>query len=484
MNAVTPTEPASAPSPPGKGGRGSDPEFLPAALEVLETPPSPVALGLLLGICAFAAVALAWAWLGWTDIVAVAHGKVQPAGRVKVVQPLETGKVRAILARNGSEVAEGEALVELDPDEALAEMRAAQAAFVSYSAEAVRRAAAIAAAGSSLPAERMSDWPAAIPMPIRAREDAVLRADLAKLAADLASLDAQAGQKRAERERLSSTIVAQQELIATQQERVDMRASLVATRAGTKASLLDAAEALAYQRTVLLTQRGQLNEAEAALETLFAEREKTLRGFVADNETRRAEAQRQADDAEQRLARGRLKVEHTTLRSPVAGVVNASTLTSLGQVLPAGQEVMRIVPRDGVLEVEVYLENKDIGFVREGQDASLKIEAFPFTRYGVIEATVVRVGRDAIPEPEARMAEGDPSRAAMPADPGGAERVRNLVFPVILAAHTDHVMADGRKVPLSPGMAVTAEIRTGERRILDYILSPLAQMSSEALRER
>lgn len=150
-----------------------------------------------------------------------------------------------------------------------------------------------------------------------------------------------------------------------------------------------------------------------------------------------------------------------TLRSPIAGVVQASSVTSIGQVLVAGQEVMRVVPQDAALEVEVYLENKDIGFVELGQQASLKVESFPFTRYGVIDATVVRVAKDAIPEPDARQIEGDPTRPADTRTPSGADRVRNLVFPVVLTTKATHVVADGRAVPLSPGMAITPRSRRG-----------------------
>ncbi|WP_460450443.1 HlyD family type I secretion periplasmic adaptor subunit [Alsobacter sp. SYSU BS001988] len=462
----------------------ADKEFLPAALEILERPASPVALALLLAICVFAATALAWAWLGWTDIVAVAHGKLQPTGRVKVVQPLETGRVRAIAAQNGASVQEGDVLVELDPDDAVAEARAAEAAFASWRAEALRRDDVIAQASAELRAPAAAAWPDFIPAPIRAREDAVRRADLRNLAGQLASLDAQAAQKRAERQRMIDTIAAQEALIGTLQERVTMRAALLGANAGTRSGVIDATESLHYQRMVLAGQQGQLAEAERAIESIAAERDRTLRAFVADNTTRMAEAQRQAEEAEQRWARARLKVERMTLRSPAAGVVQASSVTSLGQVLAAGQEVMRVVPRDAALEIEVYLENKDIGFVAVGQEASIKVEAFPFTRYGVLEARVTRVARDAIPEPDARQIEGDPSRPTDSRSSTGAERVRSLVFPVVLTSAATHVMADGRAAPLSPGMAVTAEIKTGKRRILDYLLSPLAATTSEALRER
>src|SRR5438270_11422144 len=124
----------------------SDHEFLPAALEILETPPSPVRIALLGIICAFAAVALAWSYFGRIDIIATAQGKFQPTGRVKVIQPLDTGKVLASYVENGKHVQQSDVLVELDPSEGAAEVEQYRTGLASYRAEALRRRVAIDAA--------------------------------------------------------------------------------------------------------------------------------------------------------------------------------------------------------------------------------------------------------------------------------------------------------------------------------------------------
>lgn len=483
----TPAAVTAAPVPQPRPAR-ADREFLPAALAILEQPASPIATSLIGSICALAVIALAWGVFGWTDIVAVAPGKVQPSGRVRTVQPLETGRVQAIHATNGRRVSQGDALVELDSTEAQEDVVMLATAHRSARAEILRRDAVIAAAldlasRSNRPAVAV-DWPADIPEAIRQRENAVLQADLRHLAGQLATLDAQIVQKHAERDRLADTIERQDALIATQQERVDMRTKLLRTDAGTRSGVIDATESLHYQRTVLAGQRGQLIEAERAIETLRAERDKVVGATLADNATRRADAARQVDEITPRLAKARLRVERMTLRSPVTGTVQSSAVTSIGQVLTAGQEAMRVVPGDGGLEIEVYLQNKDIGFVHEGQAATIKVEAFPFTRYGTLEATVVRVATDAIPDPDARQAEADPTRIGDSRLVGAGQRVQNLVFPVVLHTKQSAIMAEGKPVPLGPGMAVTAEIKTGERRLIDYVLSPLTETTSTAGRER
>ena len=331
---------------------------------------------------------------------------------------------------------------------------------------------------------KLIDWPGTIPANARAREDAVYRADMESLIGQARAIDAQRAQKEAEKSRLANTILAQEAVLATLQERVDMRTTLLNTNAGSRATVIDALETLNTQTAILVGQRGQLLEAERAVDSLNAERERLVRGFIADNMNKRLEALRQSDELAQRWTKSQLRVERMTLRSPADGLVQASNVTSIGQVLPAGQEIMRVVPSEGPLEIEVYLQNRDIGFVHEGQSASIKIEAFPFTRYGTVEAKVVRVATDAIPAPDASQMAGDPARPAESRGIAGGQHTQNLVFPVILKAEKASIDADGRTVALSPGMAVTAEIKTGKRRIIDYVFSPLVEVASTAIKER
>ena len=145
---------------------------------------------------------------------------------------------------------------------------------------------------------------------------------------------------------------------------------------------------------------------------------------------------------------------------------------------------MRIVPDGTELEIEAYVENKDIGFVEAGQPAIVKIESFPFTRYGVFEAKVARVAHDAIPEPDAQTVEGNPAKTTKSSYFGGAQRTQNLVFPVTLTLARKTMDIDGAHIPLRPGMAATVEVKTGKRRILEYVFSPLVETVSSAMKER
>jgi hemolysin D len=231
-------------------------------------------------------------------------------------------------------------------------------------------------------------------------------------------------------------------------------------------------------RASLAQQKGQLAEAVAALDVLDRDATKTTKTFLAENSQKLADAERQAEDAVQKLAKARAKTSHMVLRAPVAGTVQALSITSIGQVLMPGDEVMRIVPEGAELEIECYMPNKDIGFVKVGQEAVVKIESFPFTRYGSLPARVKRVSREAIPEPDAQQQEGDPARGSKSTLLTGAQRVQNLVFPVTLSLDRSTIAADGTEIPVTNGMAVTVEIKTGQRRIIDYIFSPLVEVAS------
>jgi hemolysin D len=239
------------------------------------------------------------------------------------------------------------------------------------------------------------------------------------------------------------------------------------------------------EKTTLSTQIGQRDQADANLSVLDQEKQKAISAFVAENSQKLADAKRQVDDYEQRLVKTRLKSGRLALVSPIDGIIMELSVTTIGQVVSGGESVMRIVPRDAKLEIEAYLANKDVGFVRQGQKAVIKLESFPFLRYGTISATVDHVALNAIPEPDAQAAEGDATKANRSAKTfAGAQRVQNLVFPVRLTPDKSTMAIDGQTVPLIPGMTINIEIATGSRRILEYLFSPLVETASEAFKER
>ena len=481
-----PKPPAKPDAPPNAVARTSaDREFLPAALEILVTPPSPVARALLLAICGLFFAALAWSYFGWMDIYAVAPGKIQPTGGSKVVQPLEPGKVVAIHVENGSVVRAGDLLVELDPTEAAAESEAQSRDLEAANAEAARRQAAIKAAQTdSLEAQPIA-FPAGISEPVRHRQTNVLSADLAQLRSSVASLRAQLAEKEATKERLDATIAAREKLIALTKERVDMRQRLDAMGAGSRGQTIEALEQYETQITTDTGDRGQLLETAAAMAALNRKVDETIKQFIADQSQKLAEIEAKRDHLEEDLIKAQSKAAHTELHAPIAGTVQQLAVTSLGQVVSSGQPLLTIVPSQDAIEVRAMIANQDIGFVKDGQPAVVKVDAFPFTRYGTIGGAVERVSTDAVDERDAPEL-SDAANAARPqgAAPGSPPRAQNLVFPATVRLAQRTIRIDGKDVALIPGMAVTVEIKTGQRRVIDYLLSPLREVASQAGRER
>lgn len=481
--------------------RGADREFLPAALEILETPPSPLPSALMWTICAFVAVALVWSFFGRLDVHAIAWGKIEVNGRTKVIQPLEPGKVIGLHAENGRVVREGELLVELDSTEVQADVTAATESLAASNTEVARRRIAIETVAQLRPASPQANVRLAtllplvapripvtdaVPAAIRLREDAVLAADLAGLRDTIANLDKQSEQKIATRKRLEASIAYQTTLISTLEGRVDMRESSIKLNVGTKVNLFDAKESLQKSQAQLASDSGQLAEVDAALEEVWSQKIRAISQFVQDNEAKLAEAARKADETSQLLAKARAKLGRTRLTAPINGVTQQVGVTTIGQVVTTGQQLMSVTPQGGALQLEAYVSNIDIGFVRPGQRAVVKLDAFPFTRYGTIEGKVLKIAAEAIDEQEAKRSLSNAvSASATPNQSNSAPgQTPSFVFPVTIALEATTILIEGTAFPLTPGMTSTAEIKTESRRVIDYFLSPIAKVTSEALKER
>jgi hemolysin D len=455
-------------------------EFLPAVLEILETPPPPLAMWLPAIICLCLAATIAWSYFTHIDIYAVAQGKIQPSGRSKLVQPLETSKVAAVHVRNGQFVNAGDVLVELEHTESNAELLAARLTLLAQRAEIVRRRHAMDILASGHLAGTAIVFPPDIIQDIASRERNVLAAELGSLRTNLENLKAQIGEKTATRQRLSSTIEARAAQISHAEESAAMREQVNAKGAGSRSQVLDALQPLETLRTAQVSDLGQLTENNASAVSLERKIDAAIAEFASDQMTKLAEAERKRDILQSDLAKALAKAERTVLTAPISGTVQQLSVTTLGQVVTSAQSLLMIVPRDAPIEVEVMILNKDIGFVEAGQKAIVKVEAFPFTRFGTVEGRIMTVAHDAVGINEtdgSRDTAGDVSKTQ-------PKYSQNLVFPATLALATDKIITADQRLQLSPGMSVVAEIRTGERRVIDFVLSPLIEGASSAGHER
>jgi hemolysin D len=465
---------------------GTDREFLPAALEIVETPPSPIAIGFLWFICLAFTAGLTWAYFSKLDIHVVAQGKIQPNGRSKVVQPVEPGKVVAINVENGSHVKAGDTLVELDPTETQADNQSQTRELDAAEAEIARRRVEVELAIPGASRAPIIIFPSSTPETLRQRETSVLISDLARFDATLATLAAEIEEKRATKERLAQSLISRADLLQVLKERVDMRALLDRQKAGSRAQVIDALQEYRRELSGDTQDRGLLTETDAAIASLERRMAQTRSEFIAGNTEKIAEAERRRDVLSKDVIKSGARNARTRLTAPISGTVQQLAVTTLGQVVSSGQALMAIVPENGPIEIEAMILNQDIGFVQAGQSVIVKVEAFSFTRFGTLDGTIKKVSADAVESSEAQVGRDaiggtmQSGASAMAATP----HTQNLVFPATVTLATNAMSIEGKLIPLSPGMAVTVEIKTGERRAIDYVLSPLREIASESAHER
>lgn len=484
--------PSEAATPPLPGARpirrrASEAAFLPAALEVLETPPSPVGRAIVWVICGSLVTALAWAWLGRIDVIAVAPGRIVPTEAVKSVQPLEAGVVRAIHVKEGQSVAAGAPLIDLDPTETAAERDRLARDRLESVVEAARLRAALDAVTAGVPESRDVAavdlaLPEGTPAALAAVHRRLLRGQLAAHRAELAALESELAEKRAERDGIAAELAKLERRLPLLRQRVEARRSLAARDLTPRMEALELEEALVTAEADRTIQQHRLAQIEAAIRTLADRHSRVEAQFRVETLDALAKAEQRREGLDQELVKAEERLRRRRLAAPIDGTVQQVTIHTLGGVVTPAETLMVLVPKDSPLEIEALVAGRDIGFVREGQAAAVKVDTFAFTRYGLIDGRVRQVSRDAVtPSPGQAVARGSGGAAAgMAAAQGAAE-------PVYTARVTLERVAmriDGADVPLAPGMGVSVEIKTGRRRVLEYLLDPVARVRDEALRER
>ena len=427
--------------------------FLPAALSLQETPLHPAPRRFALAICALFVIVLAWACLGQIDIVAVAPGRIVVSERTKAVQPLETSVVRKVLVKDGAVVKAGQVLVELDATNASADGVSVQDQLDSAQSEEARTTALIEAL--------QVNHPPRIAHGSSHHSQAQLQAEWQDITARLAKLGAESARRRAEAATVEEMIAKLEATLPIARQREADFKSLADQGFMSGHAGQDRTRERIEQERDLATQRARLVEAQAASN----ETQQSRAAYLAETQRalgeRRAQALLKRQQYTQELNKTQQRSRLTQLTAPVAGTVQQVAVHTEGGVATEAQVLMVIVPKDAEVTAEVVIDNKDIGFVEAGQDVTIKLETFPYTRYGTVAARVKRVTADAVNDEK-----------------------RGAIFPATLTLKQTHIDVDGRRIALSPGMNLTAEIKTGQRQVIDYLLSPVQRATTESLRER
>lgn len=441
-----------------QGLRSHEVDFLPAALEVIERPVSPTARITVWVLMAGLAITLAWLVFGQVDVVVSAEGKTQPSGNIKLVQSAGSGVVRAVYVHDGDAVKAGEPLVDLDPSLSVADLAEAQKALANDQLDVARnQAIADALAGMGLhfvPPQGLDPRIADTQRRLIAAQIAEVNAATDGLQAARRSSLADAQGALAQIAKLNDTVPILSHELANMQQ-LDARGyapglRLLELQRQERAEAGDRDVALAGQA------KGTADAAKFAQQATQT-REDARRAALADLAKAQADAILRQEDVNKASTRRQFQ----RLVAPVAGSVQQLTLHTIGGVVEPAKPLMVIVPSADGLQVEARILNRDAGFIHEGQPVTVKLEAFPFTRYGTVAGVVRHISRDAVPD----------------------QKLGSVYIVTVGLSHS-YIKVEGRDVSLSSGLSATADIRTGRRRIITYLLSPLTTIIDQAGREK
>lgn len=436
-------------------------QFLPSAMALQESPPHPAPRIFIWAVMLFAGLAIAWAGLGRIDVVAVATGKVVPSGKTKVIQPSDTAVITAIHVRDGQMVKAGEVLIELDPTTADADVNRLGGELIAARLDAARSDAMLRVIVDGKPPHSFADH--LEPIEPAQREAAArwlqgqyleYRSSLDQADDDIQQRTAQIQSAQAQVKNLKKSLpiasrLANDYRLLLQQQHVARHEYLEKEQ-----SRLEIDRQLQVQQATLKQTIAAQSEARRRREGIEAQTRRTMLDLQQT-------ATRKLASLEQDLVKARYLKARTHLIAPVDGTIQQLNVHTVGGVVTPAQPLMVIVPLDQPVEVEALLANKDVGFVRPSQPVTVKVETFTYTRYGTLDGEVVSVSGDAIED----------------------ER-RGLVYSARIRLRSNHLKVNGQNMLLSPGMAVSAEIKTDQRRIISFFLGPLQRYRDESLRER
>lgn len=444
---------------PLPASRTTPAEFLPPVLQLQEEAPSPLPRLVLWLVVLLAGLLAVWAAVGRLDVVAVAEGRLVPSSQLKIVQPAEGGVMRELLVKEGERVRAGQVLARMD-------VQAADADATALQQEAAMRRLQLRRIDAELGGRGLAPAPEDPPRlhaQVEAQRLARAQAHESALAEQRtvvarAKRDLQAAEQTQAKLSGSLPMLREQEQAFTRLEREGYAGKLMLAQRTRERQ--EAEQDARAQEHRVEAARATIDQAERRIAQLVA-------AYRAQLQSERIDAEAQFAKAAQELEKLRHRQKLAELRAPADGVVKDLATHTPGAVLAPGSVLMTLVPEGDRLIAEVWLPNADAGFVSAGQAARLKLAGFPFQKYGMVDARVVRVSADAT------------ERAAEPGRPGAGFAYRAQLEP-----SAQEILHAGARHALLPGMQLTAEIKLAERTVLEYLLSPVQKLAAEAGRER
>ena len=436
-------------------------DFLPAALEVQETPPSPIGRFILWSIVILLVIAIAWASLSKVDIVAATRGKLVVNELSRPVNSAVTAEIVEVLVKEGEHVEKGQSLIKLNSASLVAQLEE------NILQQKINR---FHIARLELLYEHYLNRPAPLILSDNFQLESPLLAQQISM-----QLQAEVEDDYNEKEvfKLNQQIITAQienyqiqkemaeNLLPIYREQYEALNSLYKKDMTSKDSLLEI-------QKKYLEAKFTVNSADAKVKEMranHAQIDAQIKSHVADKirEIEREKIQRlnQNDILSAQQKQLEALIAQYELKAPIAGIVESLVYRDAGAAVEAPQELLKIVPENEKLIAEVWVSNQDIGFLRRNQLAAVKIDTFDFTRYGWIEGKLLNISSDAIDDKDL-----------------------GLVYKAVIELNTNHLIIDGQTIKLESGMSVSAEVKTGQRTVLSYLLSPMMEALDDVGKQR
>ena len=443
-------------------------DFSPPLLRIQQKPPPPLAGWMLRILIALVAALLLWSAFGRLDIVAVAEGKLVPSSYLKIVQPAEQGIVKEILVQEGERVEAGRVLIRMDSALTDADVKSIQAEYDNKRL-ALRR---IDAQLAGKPLAREQGDPGELYAQVSAQHAANVRAYENALAQERSQLDkarqdlSAAETTKTKLEQVLPHYIEQEKAFEKLQKDGFAGRIMYTDKARER---IEKEQDLRTQEFTIGANRSLIEQSQQKIAQITADYRRSL-------QTERIDVASQLERATQELAKLSHRHELLELRAPQAGIVKDLATHTAGTVAAPGTILMTLVPENDKLVAEVWVSNQDVGFVRAGQEAKLKLAAFQFQKYGLVRGKVLHVNADATEAPSPNTRSDALTGRDRPMGP--------LAFRALVELANQELLADGQRYALQPGMQVAGEIHLGTRSILEYLLSPVQKAFHEAARER
>jgi len=427
-------------------------EFRPLLVEIDERPLNPLGRALLWTLIVLLLITGLWLYFAKIDVVVSARGKVIPSGEIKLIQPIDTGVISKILVHEGEYVHKGQVLVEIDPRVTESDLASKKRNLALLELEIARFKALI------------EEKPFVIPPSIKdasaiAIQQKLYDASLQSYRQQVASIDEQLRQLQ---EQMRSTEIdrARIEMLRQSAEEKKRRLEKVLDIIARSEydEIKSRVEDYAQQAKM---KRHELKQLEAKIAELRRQRRFIQEDFKNKLLERLTQKRKEATDLSVEIAAVEFKSAKQRLRSPVDGYVGKLMVHTIGGVVTPAEKLLSIIPKDVPLVVKATVLNQDIGFIKEGMSSAIKVDTYDFQKYGLLEGNVTHISDDAIEDEK-----------------------MGPVYEVYIAPHQNYLLYHGEKLYIHAGMSVTAELKVGKRRVIEFFIYPLIKYLDEGMSVR